>query len=84
MCVRGRRHQQLQEIQSGVVVPLALAMTLPAPVRSRIKSRSNSAIPANTVRIILPALEFAALALRSRDLLPEDALASRFLERGEL
>ncbi len=34
-------------------IPHCLAATRPAEVRSRIKSRSNSGIPANTVMIIL-------------------------------
>src|ERR1017187_2661511 len=35
--------------------PRCLAASRPAPVRSRIRSRSNSAMPAKTVMIILPA-----------------------------
>jgi hypothetical protein len=37
------------------LTPLSLAASRPALVRSRMRSRSNSAIPANTVMISLPA-----------------------------
>ena len=39
------------------LTPRDIAALRPAPVRSRMSERSNSAIPPNTVRIIFPAAD---------------------------